>query len=233
MSYNKIIAIDHTVHGNFFAVLEHGQIIKTIAVNRFTLSKVGLSRLQNKYQPDLFVLTGPETAYLPNQVGELNIKKEKRLQALLDGVHFLTPVAPSLVIIFDTGCHLFYRSGETVYVGCLPYSYGSCTIKKNVSITEEMGHAVGKPLDVCITGALPGFPHVKGEEMLLHYTISLGLKEFIARYNLNSCYIGGTINDETLEHLQQFMPGITLNVLDNPSHVAAFGLLLPYIQSVE
>ncbi len=233
MSYKRIIAVDHAWHGDSFAVLENGQVLKPVAISRFTLSKAGLARLQKNYQPDLLLLTGPGTAFLPDQSNALKIKKENRLQALLDGVHFLTPSAPSLTIVFETGCHLFYRSEETVYVGCLPYSYGSNTLKKALPIAEEMGHEVGKPLDVCLTAALPDFPHIKSEEMLLHYTTALALKEFLVRYKLNSCYIGGTVSSEVREQLQQFLPGITMKMLDNSSHIAAFGLLLPYIQPEE
>ncbi|OGC81759.1 MAG: hypothetical protein A2V81_04595 [Candidatus Abawacabacteria bacterium RBG_16_42_10] len=231
MSYSKIMAVDHSWHGNQLAVLEHGQVLKTVYLNRFSITKQGLGRLRSHFDPELLLITGPGTTYLPDKVGDLSLKKEKRLQALLDGVHFLAPTSPSLIIVFETGCHIFYRDVETVYVGCLPYSFASGSLKKNLSLEEEMGHDVGKPLNICMTQALPDFPHSKGEELLLCYSIALALKEFLARYRLNSCYIGGTVTDGALEQLQKFLPGISMKMLDNPSHIAAFGLLLPYIAS--
>ncbi len=255
-SDRNIIAIDYSYQGVHFGAVLHGGAITTFEQKRFSLDLEHLLALAKRYRSKHFVITGPGTHFLPAKHQDIILEKKSRLDCIVGGIQFAVHEAPTLVILFELGCHLFLRSQDTVYLGSLPYTFSSFGLENNVSIETEMGHSIAKPLNICETHALPHSRVQDRYETLIAYTLALGIKEFTARYNLNHIIFAGTITSTQSNLLTSFLfppshsnsysnsppssPSPITNsellipnspVLPYPEHIAIFGMLSPYLES--
>lgn len=242
MSSKNIVAIDLAHLGPHFGAILDGGAITTFERKNFNIDLPTLQSLSERYKTTHFILTGPNTNFLPNKHGDLILEKKPRLDMLRQGIHFLVEGGPTLVVLFELGCHLFYRAErETLYLGTLPYTFASFGLTENVPITTEMGHQLKSALEICQTHKLPQTRVLDRYETLIAYTLALGIKEFQARYKIKNLTINGTITPEQKELLTSFLlPSSSIAnyelkiancpVLPYPEHIAIFGMLSPYLE---
>ncbi|MBI4835983.1 MAG: hypothetical protein HY817_01870 [Candidatus Abawacabacteria bacterium] len=238
MLSKRVIAIDYGYLRSSFGFINDNQVITTFEPKKFNLTEDDFAQLAERYKTNHFVLTGPNTEFLPVKSSKYTFAKVGRIDALTQGVHFLSPQAPMLVILFEVGCHLFYHDKETLYLGCLPYSFSSFGLAKDISLKEEMGQELNSALAICATHALPHTRVMDRYETLLSYTIALGIKEFLARYQVNNHTIIGNITKNQKALLTSFLlppiPNSEFRIpnfpsLPSPEHIAIFGMLSPYL----
>lgn len=246
----NIVAIDYSYLGPRFGAILDGGAITTFEQKRFSLELDEILALSERYQAKHFIFTGPGTSFLPNKHGDLVFEKKSRLESLAMGLHFLTTEIPTLIVLFELGCHLFYCDKETIYLGSLPYSFASFGLAKDISVNQEMGEEINGPLQVCQTHTLPHTRMLERYENLLAYTLALGIKEFQARYKIPNTIIGGTITREQHALLSSFLSptipspqfqisnastnsqfSIVNSQLPFPQHIAIFGMLSPYLET--
>lgn len=200
-----VIAIDFAYQEPHFGTINKSGVVTTFDYSRFQLTKDHFAALAKRYQAKHFLITGPGTEFLPEQSGAFTFTKIARLDALSNGIQTLAEVSPLLVIMFELGCHLFYHQKDTVYLGSLPYNFTSFGLEDDLSVATEMGQELQNALAICATHKLPHTRMLDRYETLIAYTLALGIKEFLSRYQINQISIVGTITTEQKDLLASFL----------------------------
>lgn len=231
MSSTKLLAFDCAYHTCHAALLSDGTVT-LLDWQAPDLDSETLLSMARQYKVTTVLLTGPKAMYFPQKIKEITIAKTKRIEALAQGITFLALTQASLVVVIETGIHLFYQSDEVLYLGSLPYSFASCDLTENLAATTEMGEELPEPFSICHTFALHQEKSEPVQE-LLGYTISLAIKEFLQRYQIQHCYIANSLGVDEAEILQGLVDKATVELLPHAKHIACTGLLLPHLPSYE
>lgn len=241
----QVIAIDYSYQGVRFGALTKSGVVTTFDHPRFELTNEHFAILAKRYQSNHFVLTGPGTEFLPASSNDFIFTRIGRIDALCQGIQVLADPIPTLVILFELGCHLFYHDKSSMYVGSLPYNFTSFGLENSLDIESEMGQKLTNALAICATHSLPQTRVLDRYEQLIAYTLALGIKEFLVRYNIKHIHLIGNISpgqqslvlaflsasDHTLDPSQNAESRIQNSPLPHSEHIAIFGMLNPYFQT--